>query len=114
MLKKLLLSTFLFCACTSDFEPPLDEDTDEQSFRQGPSVLYLSQYEFNGGPAEFAQLVTTCENAGPLKVAVTFTEYPPPVTGSLDRVIGLGFSALASKEVAECYREVMLKLGAHP
>jgi hypothetical protein len=114
MLKKILLSTLILTACTANQEPALEDALTDVEFRNAPKVLYLSQYEFNAGAENFAKIATACKGFGDPKVAVTFTEYPPNVTGSSEQVIGLGFSAVAPKEVVDCYRDVMLKLGAHP
>lgn len=114
MLKKTLLALFLLPLACDEVPPPAVEDVELRDWPQDPEVLYLTQYEFAAGVQEFAKLATACQKFGDPKLAVTYTKYPPQYTHSTTQVIGLGFSADAPFAVAECYKDIMLKLGAHP
>jgi len=101
----LTLALALLTACDTPDAPTCVD------FRQAPEVLYLSQYEADITANYFAAIVQACPSSANL--ALTFTRYPKDADNPL-QVIGLGFSAMADDEWADCYEAIMLKLGAHP
>ena len=95
----------VFVACDSATEQ-------NAGFRNGPSTLYLSQYDAEISVFDFAEMVLMCP-AKP-KLAVTYTRWPIPDSGLDQQVIGLGFSVTADSEWSDCYEDLMLSMGAHP
>lgn len=81
-------------------------------FRQDFDALYLLESDADISVDYFAKIVAACPSKAPL--TLTFTRYHKDATGAPLQVIGLGFSAMADDEWADCYEAIMLKLGAHP
>lgn len=105
-MKRILFTALLLSAC--------DQQEDELAFRVGePEVLYLSQNDAEIDLWQFAKMVQACAKIEDLKLAVTWTAYPPEVSGG-GRVLGFGFSAFAGDAVIECYEDLLIKLGASP
>lgn len=102
--------TAILIGCLLACDPtPINEDT---QFRDLSEVLYLDSYDSEIGLSEFAEIVKLCNDIEKPELNLTFSAYDP---GSKNfKVLGLGFSTMASEKLVDCYRQQMLDLGAHP
>lgn len=90
-------------------------DADRVDFRANPEVLYLTQYEASISLESFSKMVLECDNLEKVQLAVTWTGYAPTnPTGGGPRVLGFGFSTMAHTPLIDCYKDLMLEMGAHP
>jgi len=104
-MNKIAFALAFLTACDQPEHPDLEP-------RQAPEVLYLLEADAAISVDYFAQIVAACPSKAPL--TLTFTRYPKDATGHPLHMIGLGFSAMADDAWAQCYEDIMLKLGAHP
>ena len=107
-MKKILLTCILACGVLACDTPV------EENFRLGPEVLYLTQNEAQIDLVKFSEIVLKCKGIEKSELALTFTAHPPLNPKDKTRVLGLGFSTMATDKLIDCYRDQMLELGAHP
>ena len=103
--------TILLCFLAS---AACDNNNDVEFRSDPPEVLYLPQTTGKIGLGEFAnKVVLACLGVQKVNIAVTFYEYPPDESDG-PRLISLGFAVVASEELADCYKNVLVDIGAAP
>lgn len=77
------------------------------------NAWYLNQNIVKIDIEQFAKIVLACDGIENVDLAVTYTRYFKP-SASKVQVIGLGFSTSAHDPLADCYQEMILKMGGVP